>query len=211
VQYCKIARLQRYRCGVKTPTGLRERKKLATRDALRRAAVTLYRQNGPDKVTVDDICAAAHVSPRTFFNYFATKDEAVFALEVDPADIRQRIIGRPAHEEPLDAVRGVFADVLAELVGRETWRERTLLLRERPGLASRSGSVGRAHEQAIAAAIAVRTGCPTNDLYVRTTSAATHATLRAAVACWHPDDNPDILAILDKAIDMLQRGLRATA
>jgi AcrR family transcriptional regulator len=211
VQYCKIARVQRYCCGVKAPTGLRERKKLATREALRRAAVTLYRQNGPDKVTVDDICAAADVSPRTFFNYFATKDDAVFALEVDPADIEQRIIERPGGEEPLEAIRAVFAGVFADLVARETWRQRTLLLRERPGLASRSGPMGRAHEQAIAAAIAARTGRTTNDLYVRTTSAAAHATLRAAVACWHPDDNPDIVAILNEAIDMLQRGLRRPA
>jgi AcrR family transcriptional regulator len=210
VQYCKIARLQRYREAVKTPTGLRERKKLATRDALRRAAVTLYRQLGPDKVTVEDICAAAEVSPRTFFNYFATKDEAVFALEVDPADVRQRIIDRPGDEEPLDAIRAVFADLLADLVERETWRERTLLLRERPGLASRSGHVRRAHQQAIADAIAARTGRSTNDLYVRTTSAAMHATLRAAVECWHPDGDQDILAILNQAIDIVQDGLRLT-
>ena len=191
-----------------TPTGLRERKKLATHEALRQAAVTLYRRNGPDKVTVDDICAAAGVSARTFFNYFATKDEAVFALEADPADVRQRIIDRPAEEEPLDAIRGVFADVLTRLVASETWRQRTLLLRERPDLAPRSGPVGRAHEHAIAAAIAARTGRPAEDLYVRTVSAAAHATLRAAVACWHPDDNPDIVAILNEAIDMLQNGLR---
>jgi AcrR family transcriptional regulator len=192
---------------VNTPTGLRERKKVATREALRRAAVTLYRRYGPDKVTVDDICAAADVSPRTFFNYFATKDEAVFALEVDPADIRQRIIDRPGDEQPLDAVRRVFADVFTRLVCSETWLHRTLLLRERPELASRSGHLGRAHERAIAAAIAVRTGRPIDDLYVRTASAAAYATLRAVVACWHPDGGQDILGILNQAIDMVEDGL----
>jgi AcrR family transcriptional regulator len=196
---------------VKAPTGLRERKKLATREALRRAAVGLYRQNGPDKVTVDDICVAADVSPRTFFNYFATKDEAVFALEVDPADIQQRIIDRPGDEEPLDAIRAVFGDLFVRLVVSETWRQRTLLLRERPELASRSGHLGRAHERAIGAAVAVRTGRPVDDLYVRTTSAAAYATLRAVVACWRPDDHQDIVAILERAIDIVQGGLRPPA
>jgi AcrR family transcriptional regulator len=199
-----------YYSGVKAPTGLRERKKLATREALRGAAVALYRRHGPDKVTVDDICAAVGVSPRTFFNYFATKDDAVFALEVDPADIQQRIVDRPRAEEPLDAIRAVFADVLAQLVESETWRQRRLLLRERPELAPRHAHVGRAHERAIAAALATRTGRSVEDLYVRTTSAAAHGAVRAAVSCWHPDRGPHIVALLHQAFDLLQDGLRPT-
>ena len=195
---------------MRTPTGLRERKKLATREALRRAAITLYRRHGPDNVTVDDICAAAGVSPRTFFNHFSTKDEAVFALDVDPADIQQRIVDRPGDEEPLQAIRAVFADLFAQLVRSETWRQRTLLLRERPELAARPGHVGRALERAIAAAIATRTGRPADSLYIRTTSAVAHATLRAAVSRWHPDHEPDIVALLHQAIDMVQHGLRPT-
>ena len=61
--------------------GLREHKKQATRAALQHSAVTLCRQRGPGAVTVEDICADAGVSPRTFFNYFATKEEAVFSLD----------------------------------------------------------------------------------------------------------------------------------
>jgi AcrR family transcriptional regulator len=193
---------------VNETTGLRERKKAATREALRHAAVTLYRRQGPDRVTVEDICAAAGVSPRTFFNYFATKDEAVFALELDPADIERRIVARPPDEEPLQAVRAVYAELLAELVQRPTWRERTLLMRERPELAARLPQLGRATEQAITAAVAARTGRCVDDLYVRTTSGATHAALRAAVACWHPDTQPDIVTLFHRAADALQHGLR---
>jgi AcrR family transcriptional regulator len=57
--------------------GLRERKRIATRRAIQLAAVTLVRDNGLDKLTVDEIGRVADISPRTFFNYFPTKEAAI--------------------------------------------------------------------------------------------------------------------------------------
>src|SRR5580765_1196284 len=59
--------------------GLRERKRRETRLALNQAAIRLSMQRGWENVTVDDIAAAANVSPRTFRNYFSTRAEAVAA------------------------------------------------------------------------------------------------------------------------------------
>lgn len=57
--------------------GLRERKRLATRRAIQMAAIGLVVENGLDRLTVDEIGRVADISPRTFFNYFPTKEAAI--------------------------------------------------------------------------------------------------------------------------------------
>ncbi|CAN5514926.1 TetR/AcrR family transcriptional regulator [soil metagenome] len=57
--------------------GLRERKRLATRRAIQVAAITVVRERGFDATTVDEIARIADISPRTFFNYFTSKEEAI--------------------------------------------------------------------------------------------------------------------------------------
>jgi AcrR family transcriptional regulator len=59
--------------------GLRERKKRATREALRAAALRLALERGPENLRVDDIAEAAGVSPRTYNNYFASREQAIVA------------------------------------------------------------------------------------------------------------------------------------
>jgi AcrR family transcriptional regulator len=59
--------------------GLRERKKRETRDAIAAAALALFLERGYDAVTVVDVAVAANVSEKTVFNYFATKEDLVFA------------------------------------------------------------------------------------------------------------------------------------
>ncbi|QIJ62361.1 TetR family transcriptional regulator [Streptomyces sp. JB150] len=103
-----------------TPPGLRERKKQRTRDALIRAALELFTTRGYEQTTVDEIAAAVDVSQRTFFRYFAGKEEAALAAQQLAMDhFVQALRARPAHEPPLEAMRRAVQegwDTLHEIV-----------------------------------------------------------------------------------------------
>ncbi|MER7400922.1 TetR family transcriptional regulator [Streptomyces sp. NPDC000070] len=85
---------------------LRERKKLRTRDALLRAAMELFATRGYEETTVDDIAAAVDVSQRTFFRYFAGKEEAAFYVpRLAETQVVEAVRARPPGEAPLEALR----------------------------------------------------------------------------------------------------------
>ena len=100
--------------GTTVPAGeprasLRERKKLATRRSLRRAALDLVAERGFAHVTVEDIAEAADVSPRTFFNYFPSKEAALFGADPERiAGLRERVVHTAPGEPALEALRMVL-------------------------------------------------------------------------------------------------------
>ncbi|MFI6434250.1 TetR family transcriptional regulator [Streptomyces sp. NPDC050759] len=85
---------------------LRERKKQRTREALLRVAIELFTTEGYERTTVDDIADAVGVSQRTFFRYFAGKEDAALALdEMTVTRFVDAVRARPSHEPPLEALR----------------------------------------------------------------------------------------------------------
>ena len=101
--------------------GRRAARKRATQAALRRAAIELIAARGYDATSTDDIARAAGVSPRTFFNYFPTKDAVVFLPEdVLPALVSRAVRGRPAGEDPAASIAAAAVaslGMVADLVG----------------------------------------------------------------------------------------------
>jgi AcrR family transcriptional regulator len=92
----------------------RERKKRQTRDALLQAALALFDQHGYEHTAVREITDAVDVSERTFFRYFASKEDLVMSFIRDRTEIFVRsLAARPASEEPLTAIRMAFHDSLA--------------------------------------------------------------------------------------------------
>jgi AcrR family transcriptional regulator len=94
--------------------GLRERKRVATRQAIERAALQLSLDKGYENVTVDEIAETADVSPRTFFNYFPSKEAAVVghAPEGPGADKIEAFLSAPAERSILDGIRDLLATFL---------------------------------------------------------------------------------------------------
>ena len=185
--------------------GLRERKKLATRQAIADAALALADEHGPGAVTVDDIAAAAGVSPRTFFNYFATKEAAI--LGVDPQrrrDLLDRLAARPAGEPPLvalrEALRGPDAD------GAVAWRARSRLALQHPQLQSAYIDGFTTLEAELTEIVAKRTEAPEGDPFPRLVVAIALTALRVAVD-GAIDTGRDIPEAVEAAFTALSAGL----
>jgi AcrR family transcriptional regulator len=98
--------------------GRRQRKKQRTRDALIEAAMELFAAKGYDRTAVHEITDAVDVSERTFFRYFASKEDLVLAFARDgSAAFARALAGRPPQEEPLTAARNAFQISLREQRG----------------------------------------------------------------------------------------------
>jgi AcrR family transcriptional regulator len=94
------------------PAGLRERKKEKLREQIVQAAIELFARQGFESTTIDQIVAEVDASRRTFFRYFATKEELLTEwIEADRFRIREALASRPAGECPIEAARHVFAYV----------------------------------------------------------------------------------------------------
>lgn len=136
--------------------GLRERKKQATRNALAEAAVRLAAEHGVENVTVEAISEAAGVSPRTFFNYFPSHDDAFVLIDEGVGErIRASVRRAPAGRPPLDVVRAALADELDGFEQRqEFWALQARVLQRSPHLIQRGLQAQVADQRALAAAIA---------------------------------------------------------
>ncbi|NSC24855.1 TetR family transcriptional regulator [Streptomyces albus subsp. chlorinus] len=191
--------------------GLRERKKLETRSALRAAAVRMYLERGPAAVTVHDICEAAGVSPRTFFNYFDTKDDAVFDWDRRLAgQLAELLAERPADETPLVALHRALRAAVPALVADPGWRDRRRLLAAHPELVPKLLHSNSHIAEALAEAVAARTGLPPDALYPRILAGAGLAVLRSTIRAWDPESPAEeLLAMLDSCFTSLADGLPA--
>jgi AcrR family transcriptional regulator len=100
--------------------GLRERKRQQTRQALISAAMRLFADKGYEETTVAEITAAAGVSTKTFFNYFASKDEVLFPHLSGRIDAAVAVIGQRAPgEDVADVLTRAMEHMLADAVRDE--------------------------------------------------------------------------------------------
>lgn len=190
--------------------GRRERKKRETRRALTAAAVELALRRGPDKVTVEEIADAADVSVRTFFNYFAAKEEAMVGADPQLCEaLRRAVVDRPPGERPLEVIRNVLVPPATDVESAVGWMlRRAQLVRDHPSLLPRHLSALMQFETAIAEGIAVRRGTTVReDLYASVLVAAAFTTFRTTVFRWAARGGEGrLLDGLDRAFGFLDAG-----
>ncbi|MEU4272215.1 TetR family transcriptional regulator [Streptomyces sp. NPDC026092] len=149
-----------------TIAGLRERKKQRTRNALLRVALELFTTQGYEQTTVDEIADAVEVSQRTFFRYFASKEEVAFAVQQTVEErFVQALAERPPEEGPLDALRNAvlsawdsIGEAIMEVVPVELYLRTFQMIESTPSLLATHLRRSMEMEEAVARLVAAREG-----------------------------------------------------
>lgn len=198
-----------------TPVDRRGRKKAVTRETLTREALRLALAHGYEQLTVEAITDAADVSVRTFFNYFASKDEALLPTDPGGADaLAAAVAARPAAETPVAALRAVLGQLGQTFEARKpVWQSRVELVRANPQLWPRLFASFSAFERTLTEAVAARVGAdPDSDLFPGVVAAAVVGAMRVAVTHWQTRDDGVVLAdLLAEAFDVIASGLTDSA
>lgn len=191
----------------------RETKKLATRRALIASAQRRFHRDGFERSTIDDICADAGVSRRTFFRYFDSKEALAFPHRDDRLQRFNELLEASfAAGNPFDGLRRI-----ATIFAREYSAKRVQLIQQQklidavPNLAAREHEIDRDWEHALAAAFLPHLAEGGDaECRARVLAGATIGVIRATMRYWFDHDGtPDLAQLGLEAIDGLERGFLA--
>ena len=189
--------------------GLRERKKQKTRWSIQEHALRLFQEQGYEQTTVDQIAAAAEISPSTFFRYFKTKEDVVIEDEYDPL-LLTLLAAQPADQAPIPALRHAVSTAFGQFGPGEMDKvhQRTKLLLGIPALRMRMLDNFTGSVDMLSGAVAARTGRDASDLEVRTFAGAVTGALVAAIFAWvEGGGREDLGGLIDRALAHLESGL----
>jgi len=189
--------------------GLRERKKQKTRESIQREAMRLIEKQGYEQTTVEQIAAAADISPSTFFNYFPTKEDVVLYDAYDPI-LATLLLERPA-DEPLSVS---FRRVLEEMGGiferdRDIILARAKLWFEVPALRARLWEEIEKAQAFMTSLMAQRSGLDADNFETRVTVGVMTAAALEAMHEWlRRDGKGSFVTLVNEALDMVEAGAR---
>jgi AcrR family transcriptional regulator len=188
--------------------GLRERKRLATRRSIQLVVLDLVAERGLDGVTIDEISRVADVSPRTFFNYFASKEEALLGSPPElPGDDRvEQFVNGGTPGSLLDDIATLLISAgEASNNDAEIFRRRHALLKQFPHLFAMRMATMRRFEEEVAAVVARRLVVDDATLAAdpyrlgeraRLITLVSFAAMRHAWTCWADGESPSKLTEL---------------
>ena len=175
------------------------------------AALRLVDERGFDKVTVEDISAAADVSPRTFFNYFATKDEALFGdRRSDALGMRERILAADPEMSVLAAILQATWPLLAGMEAeRKNWVRRLHVMKKNPTLVAALMARSERLESDLVLTIAQRAGVRPDSGFPMLAAVVCGAAFRAALIRWagDPAQERTLIEYVNEAFGMVAAGL----
>lgn len=189
--------------------GLRERKKIKTREAIRTATYALIKEQGYDATTIEQIAERAEVSPSTVFRYFPTKEDIVLTDEYDPLMLAE-LRARPADESWMESVRHVMHKALDANMAEdpEVVRLRTHLGVQVPAVRSRMFESMSETGRLLRQALAERSGLDPDGLEVRVYAMSLIGGLMEVSMYWAENDfEGDLGDLMDRALDVLEHGL----
>jgi AcrR family transcriptional regulator len=164
--------------------GLRERKRQQTRERLTRMAMALFRERGFEATTLDDIAAAADISRRSFFHYFASKEDVVFAWQEEiTAALIDAVAARPAAESMLTAAENAILAMVRQLEPGEAIAM-AQLKRDNPALQARDQVKYEKLERALTDALVRRAGHKTEKLKARLVAMIATGAMRIGGEFW---------------------------
>lgn len=194
------------------PVGRREQNRRDRRRRLEDTALELFEQDGFDATTIEHIATAAGLAPRTFFSYFAGKDDLVLA---DYAQRLDRILGelasQPADLTAWSALEGAFAAVAADYEDAATQiRRRFRIMVANPSVMARNLQLQAGWEVAVAAALRTRSDLDGDAALAHLLAASALAIMRASVQHWLTADEPLALPeLVESGFRRLGDGLAA--
>ncbi|KEI43932.1 TetR family transcriptional regulator [Saccharopolyspora rectivirgula] len=201
---------------VQTDQGsLRARKKQRTRAALVEAGLDLFLDKGYDSTTIDEIAAQVEVSPRTFFRYFASKEDVALAKGAELDDlVVQALIERPQDEPPLPALRNAVLDMVrraAESDGVTRFLHVQHLITKTPALMAGNLRRSADTEKRLTDEIARREGIdPERDMRPRVLVGVVYTGLRIGLEVTCADPQRDVnrmITAVQRAIDLATGGI----
>ncbi|MEU1161726.1 TetR/AcrR family transcriptional regulator [Streptomyces sp. NPDC090075] len=189
--------------------GLRERKKIKTREAIRSATYALVEEQGYDATTIEQIAERAEVSPSTVFRYFPTKEDIVLTDEYDPLMVEE-LRSRPGDEPWPDSLRHVMrrAVRLGMKEPLRVSRLRTRLMTEVPAVRSRMMESMSETGRMLCRAIGERTGRDPQSLEVRVYAMSIIGGLMETSMYWAENEHEDDFeSLVDRALNVIEHGL----
>ncbi|MEQ3554588.1 mycofactocin system transcriptional regulator [Pseudonocardia nematodicida] len=199
--------------GTDRSSGLRRagRRPVTSRSEIEHIALELFTDRGFEHTTVDDVAHAAGIGRRTFFRYYASKNDVAWgAFDEQLHSMRAVLAAQPSDLGVLEGIRRAVLEFNHVEPAEQPWHRRRLqLILRTPALQAHSTLRYAAWRQVVADHVAARRGEPASSLVPQSVGHACLGVCLAAYEHWLSADGAELADLLDGVFRSLERGWAA--